>query len=1606
MKPISLPPTLLTFAFLLCFSFKTFGQCDYVKDSLALVQFHMDTNGDAWMDDTNWLVPGQAIGTWHGVTFNNTSGCVTEIVLIQNNLVGSIDALGGLSGLQKIILPNNIIGGFPASIGQLSELRELRLDNNPLQSSIPDLSQLSNLEILSLNHCQLSGTLPSGLGDLISIQKILLRENDNLTGGLPANMGNLVNLTELSLTGCDNFGGTLPPEMGSLTNLKILQLDGCQIGGSIPASFGNLTGIANLNLFNNLLEGCLPEELKNLCNTSAVVNISQNDGLDNDNWQLFCTTELGICPNCPPISAEFDSDNGTTKLCAGNDGQIAFVIDGGTPGYTVKYSAGASVFTETDYNSGDPIFVFPTASTTYTLLEVTDFEGCPASVSGQVFLVQVSSGNPPQPVITFETPDCFGKNDLILKSFGGNPVEWNWEGPDGFSFSGDSEAVIPDANELNSGDYFVTITDVFGCTGEDDVYVEIAPHPQVSILSVDFVCEGASLTLYADGYGNADDYSWKWTGPGFFENDPESIEIPASELQNGTYTVVITDDFTKCTASAFVEVSLVPPPIFANPMATAANSGQFNGSILFELWGNEPFSLMWQPGNGSQTNVSSGQALLENLKSGNYTLTVTDSDGFGCSGTFSFVIPENSMPCNLALNLPNVLPPACLGGSNGSISITVASGNGTLIWLWKGPNNFTSTIQNPQNLPSGDYFLTTTDANGCTTTATASIPDGTAPDFSVAPQNPANIGQSNATALLQINGGAVPFSAIWTGGGSQNSLPLGQIQISGLSANNYTCTLTDANGCTATTDFLISENAVNCTVAGGTVTAAPVQCFGGSDGSIAQNFVGGSAPFVFDWNFNPADGQQNPQNLPAGNYSCTISDADGCSVVQSATVGTPLQLAANSPAATAETCFGKSNGSILTNPTGGTPPLNFNWTSPGSFVSTDQNPQNLPTGNYSCTISDANGCTTTASATVAAGSPLPTVNISQPSGSELNCLFPNLDLTANSPSANIFEWSDGSKNSTLKISAAGSFSVTATDANSCIGTATAVVTANFSLPQISLAVPPPPQLTCSMPTVFLDGGSTTAGATFDWTGPGGFISSISDPEVVLPGKYFFKVFGPNGCSAIDSALVVKSADLPNLPNIQTPDGQFFDCKISSLTLVAGSVAAGAAIVWTGAGSGSGGIFEAWQPGIYVLKITAANGCTATASINLTEKKAVPKNLAVEICKGQTFDWAGQMLDTSGVFFDTLKTANGCDSLWLRLDLEVFEKPPVLLFRKICDGETFDFDGQMLDATGIFSKKYTSSTGCDSTVTLDLTVFENPKTSLSRKICDGEKFNFSGQMLDATGIFSKKHTSAAGCDSTVTLELTVNPNRSTTLGQTICEGETFDFAGQNLATAGIFKKQFQTVAGCDSTVTLTLQVNQKPTIVSAQDGAVLSIAETELTLPVLVNDSISKDIWGSLTILAPPASGTVERSGDTIFYQQTNLDFSGADVFSYQICGAGCPKICDTAQVFLKIANKKWKDLGDAIHNVLTPDGSSDGNYFDPVRDLRAENFEVERAELTIVNRWGDRVFYAETVGEIQPSWDGSFNENMPAAEGAYFFMLHTFAKNVRTTFKGTVNVLR
>ncbi len=294
------------------------------QDSLALVALYNATDGDNWTNNTNWLVPGQALSTWFGIN-TNAEGEITSLSLFSNNLTGTIPPeignlpatltelnldfndlsggipteIGNLSGLESLsLVSNQLSGGIPAEIGNLSNLTTLDLAGNMLLGTIPtEIGNLSNLTRLNLRVNLLTGTIPAEIGNLENLQNLNLSTND-LSGGIPLEIFNLNNLVWLYLTHNDLSGG-IPAEIGNLSNLTTLDLRVNLLTGTIPAEIGNLENLQNLDLSSNDLSGGIPAEignLENLQNLSFSIN-ELSGGIPAEIGNLSNLTTLNLAAN-------------------------------------------------------------------------------------------------------------------------------------------------------------------------------------------------------------------------------------------------------------------------------------------------------------------------------------------------------------------------------------------------------------------------------------------------------------------------------------------------------------------------------------------------------------------------------------------------------------------------------------------------------------------------------------------------------------------------------------------------------------------------------------------------------------------------------------------------------------------------------------------------------------------------------------------------------------------------------------------------------------------------------------------------------------------------------------------------------------------------------------------------------------------------------------------------------------------------------------------------------------------------------------------------------------------------------------------------------------
>ena len=225
-------------------------------------------------------------------------------------------------------------------------------------------------------------------------------------------------------------------------------------------------------------------------------------------------------------------------------------------------------------------------------------------------------------------------------------------------------------------------------------------------------------------------------------------------------------------------------------------------------------------------------------------------------------------------------------------------------------------------------------------------------------------------------------------------------------------------------------------------------------------------------------------------------------------------------------------------------------------------------------------------------------------------------------------------------------------------------------------------------------------------------------------------------------------------------------------------------------------------GINEIVLQNQYGCDSTITLTLTVNPTYAPVFDVVICEGESYAFNGQSYTEAGTYTASLQTINGCDSV-VTLNLSVTPLNNQTFNATICEGEIYNQNGFMANQTGTYTREVVAN-GCTSTWTLNLTVTPTNNQTFNATICQGEIYNENGFMANQSGTYTREVVEN-GCTSTWTLNLTVLPVYAQTISATICEGESYTFNGQSYTEAGTYTASLQTINGCDSTVTLNLSV---------------------------------------------------------------------------------------------------------------------------------------------------------------------------------------------------------
>ncbi|MES2131285.1 MAG: gliding motility-associated C-terminal domain-containing protein [Bacteroidota bacterium] len=490
-----------------------------------------------------------------------------------------------------------------------------------------------------------------------------------------------------------------------------------------------------------------------------------------------------------------------------------------------------------------------TAAGVYTL-GVTNTNGCQGTTT-----VAIGVNTNPVATATANPASLCAGQTINLNSGGGSG--YNWTGPNGYSNSTQAPN-IPNAGTVNAGSYTVVVTGANTCTSSAVTSVSINPLPTfTSSVNAANICNGATIQFNAGSAAN----TYSWTGPATYSvnNNASPFINGANVVNSGTYTV--TANSGSCTATQTLAVNVYPA---VSLTATATSTAVCQGSTL-QLLGNGGSSYQWNgPGSFSSTSQSPQITTIPVSASGVYTLSVMD--GNNCPGTKTVSVLVNANPTATASANPNVI---CVGNT-----INLNSGGGST-YSWSGPNGFSNATQNP-SIPNagspnvGDYTVTVTDGNLCSSTAIASVTIVTLPTFTMT-SNGSNICYGGT---IQFNAGSGPYTYSWSGPASYtvaNSTSPSITDATPLNSGTYTVT-SSAGSCSYTQT--LSVNVYPQILVNASATSY-VLC----SGSVANLTGTGGGTYSWTGPDNFSTTTQNPQ-IPnvqanaAGIYTLTVTDSN------------------------------------------------------------------------------------------------------------------------------------------------------------------------------------------------------------------------------------------------------------------------------------------------------------------------------------------------------------------------------------------------------------------------------------------------------------------------------------------------------------------------------------------------------------------------------------------------------------------------------------------------------------------------------------------------------------------------------------------------------------
>jgi gliding motility-associated-like protein len=752
----------------------------------------------------------------------------------------------------------------------------------------------------------------------------------------------------------------------------------------------------------------------------------------------------------------------TNVLChGGNNGSGNVIPSGGTLSYTYSWTpAGGAASSASGLTAG-----------IYTCL-VTDQHGCTTHSFDTI--------SEPAALATTNTATkvlCHGTStgsDTMMVTGGIPAYTFAWT---------PINTTGPKATGLPAGTYTCTIMDAHNCMITTTALITEPPMMVLTPHSRPTPCAGVVGAASVTVVGGTGAYTYSWAAPSVSTID--SI----TALAAGIYQVTVKDS-NGCTKISNIAVNNTNGPHDTVLHSTQVKCfGGTNGAATVKgTGGTGTLTYSWSPNafTGLTDTAATG------LSAGVYLITVID--GAGCKSTTSDTLIQPAQVTATAA-ITNVL---CNGQHNGQAVLTTSGGHPGYTYTWSPVGGNTST---GLALPAGVVTCTIADTNACPGLVTLTITQPAllaSHDTTIAATC---FGMPNGSASVNPIGGTLGYTYSWSAAGGYTP------GASGLVAGIYTCVIVDAHGCIHNSLDTVRQP----TVINPTNTTIGTLCNGNSNGTAtAVGFGGNAGGYTYSW--HPTGGSTATTiGLPAGTYTCTVTDTKGCSGSTLATITQPTALVANNtPKEIA--CNGQTNGSIIANPNGGTPAYTYSWSPSGGLADTAKN---LGPNTYTCTITDGHGCVTT---TVAV--------LTQPSvlKDSINPLMLNCHGDVNGRDTAkvtggtgpyMYAWTPGGNNtSAMSGMSAQAYTCTVTDAHGCVQVTSLTVTQPSALFGTSSTTDAICTANVGSASVTPSGG--TGPYQYSWGAPGSLTSVMSG---LYAGNYSCTLIDAKGCSIVIPATV-------------------------------------------------------------------------------------------------------------------------------------------------------------------------------------------------------------------------------------------------------------------------------------------------------------------------------------------------------------------------------------------------------------------------------------------------------------------------------------------------------